>query len=253
VPAPNDTPAALLASLIRSDPARPRLTWYDDQPGPTRDERIELSGKVLGNWVAKAANLLQEDLEVGPGSRVMVDLPPHWRAAYWLLGVWSVGAEAVVGPVGAAAAADVVITAEPDRQPAGGQLLAVTLPALARSWSGAPLAAGVVDEAKELATYGDRFDPWAAPGPDDVALTTEDATWTYSELVPAARAAADEAELGEGARAMTALGPDQVVRAWLSAWAVDGSVVLYREGKDAGDVARLERRASAERVTNRLR
>jgi uncharacterized protein (TIGR03089 family) len=250
VPAPNDTPSALLASLIRSDPARPRLTWYDDQPGPTQGERIELSGKVLGNWVAKAANLVQEDLEVGPGSRVLIDLPAHWRAAYWLLAVWSVGAEAVVGPVDDSV--DLVLTTEPDRHSGACQLLAVTPAALARSWGGAPLASGTIDEAKELATYGDRFEPWGPPGLADVALTTDDATWTYGELVPAARAAAAEAGLGEGARVMTALGPDQAVRAWLSAWAMDGSVVLYRKDNDAEDDAGLERRASAERVTDQL-
>jgi uncharacterized protein (TIGR03089 family) len=250
VPAPIDTPAALLASLIRSDPARPRLTWYDDQAGPTQGERIELSGKVLGNWVAKAANLLQEDLEIGPGSRVVVDLPAHWRAAYWLLAVWSVGAEAVMGPVDDSI--DLVVTTEPDRYASACQLLAVTPAALARSWGGAPLASGTIDEAKELATYGDRFEPWGAPALDQLALTTREATWTYGELVPAARAAAAELGLGEGARVMTALGPDQAVRGWLSAWALDGSVVLVREDTDDGDDAALERRAVAERVTDRL-
>ena len=87
----------LLAALAGSDPTRPRLTWYDDGLGPTRGERIELSGRVLANWAAKAANLLQEDLDVAPGSLVEVDLPTHWRAAYWLLAAWSVGAEVVVG------------------------------------------------------------------------------------------------------------------------------------------------------------
>jgi uncharacterized protein (TIGR03089 family) len=250
MPAPNDTPAALLASLIRSDPARPRLTWYDDQPGPTQGERIELSGKVLGNWVAKAANLLQEDLEVGPGSRVAVDLPPHWRAAYWLLAVWSVGAEAVVGPVDESV--DLVVTTEPHRHPNACQLLAVTPAALARSWGGARLASGTIDEAKELATYGDRFEPWGAPGGLDLALSTQDRSWTYGELVPAARAAAAEAGLAEQARVMTALGPAQAVGAWLSAWAVDGSVVLFRTANDARDDAALGRRAAAERVTDRL-
>ena len=56
-----DFPADLLRRLLADDPTRPRLTWYDDEPGPTQGERIELSAKVLVNWVSKAANLMQDD------------------------------------------------------------------------------------------------------------------------------------------------------------------------------------------------
>ena len=81
----------LLAALAASDPGRPRLTWYDDAPGPTRGERIELSARVLANWVAKAANLLVDELDIEPGDQVVIALPTHWRAAYWLLarGRWA--------------------------------------------------------------------------------------------------------------------------------------------------------------------
>ena len=61
-------PDRLLAHLLTSDPARPRVTYYDDTEGPTRGERIELSAKVVGNWVNKAANLLQEEFDVEPGT-----------------------------------------------------------------------------------------------------------------------------------------------------------------------------------------
>ena len=73
------TISGLLAALQR-DGGRPRVTAYDDGPGPTQGERIELSGRVLGTWVAKAANLLTEELDVQPGDRVALDLPAHWRA-----------------------------------------------------------------------------------------------------------------------------------------------------------------------------
>ena len=52
----SDVPA-LLQQLL-ADPGRPRLTWY----GPDA-ERVELSGKVLLNWVAKTANLLTDELD----------------------------------------------------------------------------------------------------------------------------------------------------------------------------------------------
>jgi uncharacterized protein (TIGR03089 family) len=259
VPAPNDTPTTLLAALAGSDPTRPRLTWYDDAAGPTQGERIELSGRVLANWAAKAANLLQEELEVGPGTVVELDLPPHWRAAYWLFAAWSVGAEVVVGGSRADHRPDVVVTDDPaDWVDCGASVVAVTLAALARGWAGEPLAAGVVDEARELSTYGDRFDAWATPDPEAAALDTADGSWTYSALMPAARAAAAGAGLDEGCRVLTSAGPVEAVGCWLAPWVVDGSLVLVREGKDkskgqdASDDAAADSRASAERVTHRL-
>jgi uncharacterized protein (TIGR03089 family) len=236
VPSPNDTPWGLLTAIAGSDPTRPRLTWYDDRPGPTAGERIELSGRVLANWAAKAANLLQEDLDAGPGSVVAVDLPTHWRAAYWLFAVWAVGAEPLFSVEGSP---DVVVTDAPERWAGGGaQLVAVSLPALARGWAGEPLAPGTVDEARELATYGDAFAPWSPPAADGSVLA-------------AARAAAGSAGLAPGARVMTSAGPADAVRSWLPAWTVDGSLVLVRPAGDGRDDERAAQRAAAELVTDR--
>src|SRR4029079_7878105 len=83
----------LLDPILRSDPVGPRITYYDDATG----ERIELSAVTLGNWAAKTANLLRDELGAGPGSRVAVLLPAHWQTAAVLLGVWYIGAEVVLG------------------------------------------------------------------------------------------------------------------------------------------------------------
>ena len=56
---------------------------------------MELSATTLDNWVAKTANLLQDEFDVGPGSTVAVSLPVHWQTAAVLLGVWSCGATVV--------------------------------------------------------------------------------------------------------------------------------------------------------------
>lgn len=69
--------SALLDPLLRADPAGPRITYYDDATG----ERIEVSAVTLGNWAAKTANLLRDELGAGPGSRVAVLLPAHWQTA----------------------------------------------------------------------------------------------------------------------------------------------------------------------------
>ena len=82
------SPSDLFDTALRRDAAAPLVTFYDDATG----ERVELSGATLANWVAKTANLLQEEFDVGPGSTVAVALPVHWQTAAVLLAVWSGGA-----------------------------------------------------------------------------------------------------------------------------------------------------------------
>ena len=84
----HSTFTGLLSALTGAEPARPLVTFYDDSTG----ERVELSVATYANWVAKTANLLQDEFDVGPGSTVAVALPVHWQTAAVLLGVWSCGA-----------------------------------------------------------------------------------------------------------------------------------------------------------------
>ena len=83
---------AILDPLLRDNPAGPRITYYDDATG----ERIELSAVTLGNWAAKTANLLRDELGAGPGSRIAVLLPAHWQTAGVLFGIWYIGAEVLL-------------------------------------------------------------------------------------------------------------------------------------------------------------
>ena len=206
---PPASPAALLRRLVAADPGRPRVTVYDDTDSPTRGERIELSARVLANWVAKAANLLRDDLDAGPGSVVLLDLPPHWRTLYWAVAAWSVGAcvevpahrttvDAGPGPAPAAAtnaAADVVVTDAVDVAAAADEAVLVTLAALARSAAG-PVPTGVVDEARELATHGDVFDGWDEPDGSDPALRSAGGVIVYADLVAAPEGARPTARSG---------------------------------------------------------
>jgi uncharacterized protein (TIGR03089 family) len=255
-------PADLLRRLVASDPGRPRVTVYDDTDSPTRGERVELSARVLANWVAKAANLLQEDLDVTPGSVVRLDLPPHWRTLYWALAVWSVGGcvelpahrcrgaagpdaagtpDAVGPPAASPDGATVVVTDDPEAASRAVEdadhAVLVTLAALARTAS-VTVPVGAVDEAKDLATHGDVFDPWDEPDPADPALRTPDGETSYAELVP---------DLAGGGRVHTATSDTAAfLSATLDAWAGDGSVVLGR-GEPTPDV--LTARLAAEGVT----
>jgi uncharacterized protein (TIGR03089 family) len=227
----------LLAALAAADPTSPRLTWYDDAPGPTQGERIELSGRVLANWVAKAANLLQDDAAAGPGTTVGIDLPAHWRSLYWALATWSVGATVVVGD--AATGADVLVTGSPAAAAGhGGDAVLVSLPALARRHPEADDAGGAVDEARELATHGDLFSPMSDPEPGDVALAADGVDTAYGAVV-----VADE-RWGSSPRVVLAGTLEPVLRRALAAWAVDGSVVLVRGQRDD-----LADRFAAEGVT----
>ncbi|KNX37768.1 TIGR03089 family protein [Luteipulveratus halotolerans] len=228
------TPDAVLLRLLRTDPTRPRVTFYDDAPGPTQGERIELSAKVLANWVAKAGNLLQDELDVEPGSTVALRLPgEHWRTLYWALAAWSVGATVVTTDDDA----DVVVTAEPVDTD-GTQVLA-TLAALARAAT-VEVPAGAIDEARELATYADQLTPYAEPAGSDVALRTPSGEVSYDDLVVSGTGEAGRRELVTGDVA-------HVAQAALAAWVDDGSVVLVREA----DPTRLEDRLTAEGVTVR--
>lgn len=246
MPRAADTPAGLLAALATTDPTRPRLTWYDEGPGPTHGERIELSGRVLANWVAKAANLLQDELSIGPGSVVALDLPRHWRTAYWLFAAWAVGARVESGLC--QHRPDVVVTEDPADWP-DAPIVAVSRPALVRSWAGPPLPSGAIDEARELATYPDAFSAFDQPAGADLALTTPSGAWSYAGLVPQVRAFATE--LSDGARVLTTAHPHAAVAAWLPAWVVDGSLVLVGTGEAADEEGRLHAIAATERVTDR--
>ncbi|MGN9889661.1 TIGR03089 family protein [Micromonospora sp. L31] len=65
----------------------PLLTYLDGATG----ERTALTAHQLGGWAARCAGLLRDGCGLGPGSRVAVLLPPHWRTAAVLLGAWSAG------------------------------------------------------------------------------------------------------------------------------------------------------------------
>ena len=88
------TAALLGPALAGANAARPLITFYDDATG----ERIELSGVTTANWAAKAANLLRDECDVEPGTRIAVLLPAHWQTAAVLLAGWWCGAE-VVSPL----------------------------------------------------------------------------------------------------------------------------------------------------------
>jgi uncharacterized protein (TIGR03089 family) len=229
-------PADVLAGLVAADPGRPRVTAYEDTQGPTHGERVELSARVFATWVAKAANALQEDFDVSPGSTVRLALPAHWRALVWAFATWSAGGCVAFddGP------ADVVVSDDPHvLATAGGPGVLVTLPALARA-ALVTVPPGVMDEARELPAHDDRFDPWDRPAEQDPALRRDGAVTAYRDLVPGRT-------LEPGLRLHTTTEHvAELVDLALGTWTVGGSLVHSRGARRDAD---LGARLASERVT----
>ncbi|WP_222267283.1 TIGR03089 family protein [Modestobacter marinus] len=245
-------PAALLEAALRRDAASPLITFYDDVSG----ERTELSGTTLANWVAKTANLLQDEFDVGPGSTVAVALPVHWQTAAVLLGVWSCGAavlDTAAEDDGRLAAVDVVLAAQ-DRLPALEEqdlpdLMGLSLHPLGMGMAG--YAGPARDFALEVRVHGDTFTPWQPVDPAGPGLRAGALELPLGGLASAATELAGRLGIEAGdrvlvdERAATEAGPV----AWLLApLAAGASIVLSR----ATQPEALLRRASAERVTATL-
>jgi uncharacterized protein (TIGR03089 family) len=172
-----------LLAALRPDHS-PSLIWY----GPA-GERVELSGRVLDNWVAKTANLLVEELDAGPGTMVRLEMDPHWRGIVWALAGWQTGATVCTG---GSSPADVVVTDDARNLAAGAWpaqalLVAVAPGALQLRWDG-ELPAGVLDYAAEVRAFADFFADAAAPDPDAAALEHPGGTISFGELLPPASA-----------------------------------------------------------------
>jgi uncharacterized protein (TIGR03089 family) len=247
---PADVPA-LLRALLDDDSGRPRLTWY----GPS-GERIELSARVLDNWVAKTANLLVEELDAGPGAVVALALPPHWRTAVWLLAVWSTGACATVASPAEPVPEDADVVVSADVEPLtracdlGRRTVAVALPALSASF-GPDVPEDAVDYSLEVAGFGDVFVPFVTPTPQDAALRLPDRPpLNHGELTAAASSAADAAGLPPRARLLTGAGAEDAVPALLAPLVRFGSVVLHHDLPTlTADQQALARLRAQERVT----
>ena len=249
---PPANPSDLLAAALRRDAAAPLITFYDDATG----ERVELSATTLANWVAKTANLLQDEFDVGPGSTVAIVLPVHWQTAAVLLAVWSCGAtvlDTAAEDDGSLAAADVVLAAQ-DRleaveEVAGGELLGLSLHPMGLGMTG--YTGPARDFALEVRAAGDRFAPWTPPDPAATGLRAGGLELTLGGLAATARELAERLGLLAGDRLLVdeATAAETGPVAWLLApLAAGASLVLCRNPDSTG----LAARAAAERVTATL-
>ena len=229
-------PAIELMTALRSGQSTaPRLTWY----GPD-SERVELSGRVLDNWVAKTSNLLQDELDAEPGMRLRLDLPAHWKSVILALAAWQLGMEVVLDD----AEAELLATADPGPGAAAGgfdAVLAVSLPALAMRWPG-ELPTGVLDYAAEVRSHGDFFMPHIDPEAQRPAVRTADGTsHAHGALLDDFAA---EHETGLRLLVPAGDGLETALAQSLGSWKADGSVVLVHP-----DVEVTGKLRSAERIS----
>jgi uncharacterized protein (TIGR03089 family) len=228
----------ILDRLLRTDPGRPLVTFYDHGTG----ERTELSVTTYANWVAKTASLLVDELDLERGQSLRVDLPAHWlgpvvMGAAWTVGLrvtWADGPDAVVcGPEGL-----------PRWQDRASDLpvVASALHPLATRFT-EPLPAGVVDLGVEVWSQPDAFVALDPPTGDDPA--TDDATQAQMWDAAAARSV-----LRDGDRVLSEVNPASPsgVPSFTEPLVRGGSLVLVTHS----DPERLEATYAAERATARF-
>ncbi|WP_442008119.1 TIGR03089 family protein [Mycobacterium sp. 2YAF39] len=143
---------------MASDPAGPRITYYDDATG----ERIELSTATLVNWAAKTGNLLRDEMGVGPGSRVAVLLPAHWQTASVLFGIWWIGAEVITGGQADVALCTAERLGEADEAVGVGEIAVLSLDPFGKPVPDLPV--GLTDYATAVRVHGDQISPERNPG-----------------------------------------------------------------------------------------
>ena len=234
----------VLARLLRSDPGRPLVTFYDHASG----ERVELSVTTYANWVAKTASLLVEEHDLERGQRLHVALPAHWLGPVFLGAAWTVGLEVTLdGSPDGSPSADAVVCGPNGLAtwgPRAGELpvLACSLRPMGVRFA-EPLPAGVHDVGVDVWSQPDAFTPYDPPGDDDAALpgVTQGGMW---------EAASTGSLLTDGGRLLTEANPASPpgVASFVEPLARGGSLVLVAHA----DPQRLDATYTDERATARF-
>lgn len=236
-----------LAARLRSDPARPLVTFYDDASG----ERIELSVTTYANWVAKTAGLVQDELDVERGGLVLLDLPTHWLGVVWLGAAWTGGLGVTTDP-SLRGAADLVVCGpagvEEYADPAAErQVVAISLRPLGGRFVD-PLPDGVTDFGAVVLAQPDAFMAHDPATSGDVGWRDAGAVLTQGQLLDSA---GTEPVVQRGGRLLTDLNPCSPagVNSLLSTLLQGGSTVWVANPDDAS----WQERYDEERATAQLR
>ena len=220
---------------MASDPAGPRITYYDDATG----ERIELSTATLWNWAAKTGNLLRDELGAGPSSRVAVLLPAHWQTAAVLFGIWWIGAEVVTAGEADIALCTADRLSEADDAVGVGEIAVLSLDPFGKPAPDLPV--GVTDYATAVRVHGDQITPERHPG---TALDGR----SVADVLTGAAAAATEQGVTADDRVMSSAPwrtPDELITNLLAVFSIGASLVQVTNP----DPAAMDRRRQTEKIT----
>jgi uncharacterized protein (TIGR03089 family) len=252
---PARSPARLLQGDGGASGDRPLLTWYHAAAG----QRVELSARTFGNWVAKTANLLVDELGLEPGDRVGLLLPSHWLAPVALAACWRAGLSAVpAGPeldrgevaallaeAGCAACfvhEELLAQAPASFQGTPPPFLAVTADPFGRP---AGDLAGALPFARLAASMPDHFDGDEPPAAAEALLLASPGgprRWTLGQLVETALEVGERLGVREGDRLYSGLrldDADGVLAGVAVPLARGAAVVLERDPVTADLPARL--------------
>lgn len=230
-------PALLQTLALRPTPA---LVFYGHDGG-----RVELSGRVMENWVAKTANLLVDDLGLIPGDRILLDPSVHWRTAVVAVGAWRVGATVVLADSPTDEGTDTALAvtmapealaspgarAEPGFGTGSSDLMVLAHPALAMQLETGQLPDGAIDFCAEIRAHADHYpDAGGSLSAQDCAVMADGTELTHADLMAQAHRYA--AELRTQAPRVTAVHLDTT--AWstvsltrlLGAWICETTVVI---------------------------
>lgn len=220
---------------MASDPAGPRITYYDDASG----ERIELSTATLVNWASKTGNLLRDEMGAGPSSRVAVLLPAHWQTAAVLFGIWWIGAEVVTAGEADVALCTADRLAEADDAVGVGEIAVLSLDPFGKPVPDLPV--GLTDYATAVRVHGDQIFPERAPG---AALDGRSVT----DVLTQAQASAGAQGLSAHDRVLSSRPwdtADEMIANLLAVFTAGASLVQVANP----DAALLDRRRQTEKVT----
>jgi uncharacterized protein (TIGR03089 family) len=230
-----NTFADIMSARTRDRQHRPLLTVYDDTVGT----RTELSYATVDNWAAKSANLLVEELELGPGATVALDLDGHWTTAAMTLACWKAG----IAVTRQADGVDLVCchTARLSAHDTG-PVLVVGDGLRAEPVEPVAQRAGLVLLGEDVHTFADDYDG-ADVRPTTPALVAGGATVDHAGVVR--RAQRWRVALGDGARVGLAGALDDAPLLLAGVVAAGGSIVAARPPTTAPPWGRWE----TERVT----